>query len=349
MVPRALPLLALLALLLAPARAAADIVLPAGFTAQVYLTGEGFDSTTRGGRGVPSTSTLALDDAGALYLSRTGRRYVGGEVEDVFPIYRVPVGGGRMTPSTEHRFFHGPPLPNPQVAAIRGGREILVTTFDRDRRIGVLYRLLDGEAMLFAGGTPAAGTPPLLRQPEGAAIDAAGNLYVADREQGVIVQLDAEGRVRDPRWVAVTRPRTLAAGEGGILWVASDGAAEAPWQRGPGEIIRVGPDRELRVVLRGPVPAGMTVGPGGFPFVADRHGAEVFILTADGRRLGFARFTDGDAPRSLAFAPDTPATRRAGFAGDLFVVTINRGAWPVNEVVRISGPFAEHVRRAATP
>ena len=40
----------------------------------------------------------------------------------------------------------------------------------------------------------------------------------------------------------------------------------------------------------------------------------------------------------------TPATRAAGFAGSLFVVVIRRSAWPVNEVIRISGPFADHIR-----
>ena len=69
-----------IALLLIPALAAAEIRLPAGFTAQIYVTGEGFDTdATRGIRGIPATSTLAFDQAGSLYLARTGRRYVGGE------------------------------------------------------------------------------------------------------------------------------------------------------------------------------------------------------------------------------------------------------------------------------
>ena len=38
--------------------------------------------------------------------------------------------------------------------------------------------------------------------------------------------------------------------------------------------------------------------------------------------------------------------RRAGIAGDLFVATTTLGAWPVNEVVRISGPFDELIPAA---
>ncbi len=134
---RSIASIALLLLLLAPA-AGAEIVLPPGFSAQVYVSGEGFDLTSRGGRGIPSSSTLVFDEAGVLYLARTGRRYTGGEIEDIYPIYRIPPGGARITPATERSFLYGPPLPNPQVAGLRRGREVLVTTYDRDRRIGVV-------------------------------------------------------------------------------------------------------------------------------------------------------------------------------------------------------------------
>src|SRR2546427_7116444 len=74
----------------------------------------------------------------------------------------------------EGQYFYGPPLLNAQVAAMRAGRELFITTFDRDRKVGAVYRMLGGRAELFAGGTPPAGGPPLLVQPEGAAVDAAG-------------------------------------------------------------------------------------------------------------------------------------------------------------------------------
>lgn len=330
----------LLVLLLVPGPATAELVLPSGFTAQVYVSGSGFESSSSQTLdGIPAASTLAFDDAGALYLARTGRRYGGGDVDDRWPLYRVPPGGARLTRDSEGRFFHGPPLPNPQVGTIRAGREIFVTTFDRDRKIGVLYRILDATIELFAGGTPPPGAPPLLTQPEGVAVDAAGNLYVADRAAGRIVRLDPHGRVLDAHWVNVTRPRALVMGDRDHLWIGSDGGAGAPWQPGPGEIWRVSPAGVPSVMLRGPVAAALSVGPGGHLFVADRQAGQIFALSPEGQRTEFARFTDGDAPRGLCFAPVTPATGRAGIAGDLFVVTIRRGAWPLNEVIRISGPF----------
>jgi len=337
-----------LVLLLAPAVATADLVLPSGFTAEVYVSGRGFESSPSQSPtvdGIPAASTLAFDDAGMLYLARTGRRYGAGDVDDRWPIYRIPPGGARLTRESEDRFFHGPPLPSPQVATVRAGRELFVTTFDRDRRIGVLYRILNGTIELFAGGTPPPGTRPLLQQPEGAAVDASGRLYVADRAAGRIVRLDPQGRVLDPQWLAVARPRAVVMGDRDHLWVGSDGGAEAPWGVGSGEIWRVRPDGVPSVVLRGPIAAAISAGPGGHLFVADRQAGLIFAVSPEGERTEFARFTGGDAPRGLGFAPVTPATRRAGIAGDLFVVTIRRGAWPLNEVVRISGPFDRLVGR----
>jgi hypothetical protein len=298
---------------------------------------------------VPSASTLAFDADGTLYLARTGRRYFGGEVEDVFSVYRVAPGGGTMTPKTESRHLYGPPLPNPQVGLVRAARDLLVTTFDRERRIGVLYRIVDGRADMLAGGTPERGAPALLRQPEGVAVDSTGQVYVADRDQGVVVKLDATGRVLDPRWFGVSRPRLLAVDQADRVWIGADGAAEAPWQRGPGEVWTVAADGVTALVLRGPVSAGMALSPGGHLFVADRQAGKLLFLTADGRTGEVARFTDGDAPRAVRFAPVTEATRRAGIAGDLFVLRISRGTWRVNEVVRISGPFDDLVRQRAGP
>jgi hypothetical protein len=328
------------------APALGDLRLPPGFAAEVYVSGQGFDAGRSAG-GIPATSTLALDRRGWLYLARTGRRYSGGEVDDLTAVYRVPPGGARLSVDTEARFLYGPPLRNPQTPLVRGDTELIVTTFDRDRRLGVVYRVVDGRPHLLAGGTPPPGSPPLLRQPEGVAADSAGRLYVADRAAGAVVRLDAEGRVLDRAYVAVRRPRVLAIDRADTLWIAGDGDADAPWQQGPGEIWRVPRDGTAALVHRGNLAAGIALGPEGHLFVADRHAGEIFVLTPAGSRLAFARYGDGDAPRALAFAPDTPETRRAGIAGSLFVVTINAGAWPVNDVVRISGPFGALAGRAA--
>jgi hypothetical protein len=337
--------LATVALVVGPAPA--EVRLPPGFSVQVYVTGQGFESG-RAARGIPATSTLVFDRSGSLYLARTGRRYQPSEADDLAPVYRVPPGGARITPDTEARYLYGPPLRNPQTGAVRAGLELFVTTFDRDRHVGVVYRMLDGRAQLFAGGTPPRDTPPLLRQPEGVAVDSTGHVYVADRESGAVLRLDPAGRVLDPRYVVVRRPRVLAVDATDALWIGADGNAEAPWQQGPGEIWRMPRDGPPTLLLRGPMPAAIAVSAGGYLLVADRQGSELFALTPGGQRIPFLSYTQGDAPRALAFAPDTPETRRAGMAGGLFVATINLGAWPVNDVVQISGPFDELIRQRAT-
>lgn len=343
---------ATLAALLAwlPVLAWAGVELPPGFTAEVYVTGSGFDRAgARGIGGIPATSTVGVDAEGLLYLARTGRRYLGGDSEDLWPIYRIPVGGASFQPDTEGHFLYGPPLPNPQVSVVGEGQALYVTTFDRDRRVGVLYRLRHGRAEMIAGGSPAPGRLPDLWQPEGVAADRAGHLYVADREAGVVLKLDRQGRVVDGRWVQVGRPRLLAVDREDRLWIGADAAAEAPWQRGPGEVWRVSPGGRPELVLRGPVAAGMALGPEGHLFVADRSGARIVVVDGRGGMAHFASFTGDDAPRALAFVPDTPETRRRGLAGDLLVVTIRRGAWPLNEVLRIRGPFAPWVRALRAP
>ena len=149
----------------------------------------------------------------------------------------------------------------------------------------------------------------------------------------------------DPRYLTIARPRLLAIDDRDQLWVGSDGNADAPSQQGPGEIARVSPQGLSGVVHRGPVAAALGLGPGNTVFVADRHDKQIFVLTQDGKRIEFANFTGGDMPRSLGFAPVTPETRRAGVAGDLFVVTIKAGTWPVNG----GAPHLRAFRRPRAP
>jgi sugar lactone lactonase YvrE len=326
---------------------AAELTLPPGFTSQVYVTGHGFDRGGEGGAaGVPVMLTLAVDDRGMLYLARSGNRYGSSQSEDVLTrLYRIPPGGVRLSPASEPTYAWGPPLRNPDLGAVLAPGAMFVSTFDPDRQLGVVYRMVEGRPKLFAGGTPARGEPPLLVQPEGIAQDRAGHVYVADRARNVVVKLDAGGRVLDPQYLKITRARTLAVDEAGHVWAGGDGTAAQPWQEGVGQIWRVGPDGQAQMVFEGPNAAGIAAGPGGALFVTQRHTRKVVALTPDGRRLDVATLRGDAMPRGLAFAPDTPETRRAGIAGDLFVVSFVLRTWYLNEVVRITGPFAEWIRK----
>lgn len=325
-----------------------DLTVPPGFTAEVYVTGQGFDASgERGVHGIPAIGTIGLDGAGRLYLARTGARFRSGDIEDLWTLYRFPPGGTRLAADIEPQHLYGPPLPNPQIGAVSPDGTAWVTTYDRDRRLGALYRVVDGRPLLFAGGRPHGSEPPLLHHPEGVAIDAAGHVYVADRAQNLVVRLDPRGGVVAPAFVRITRPRMLAFDEAGHLWIGSDGTAETPFGAGQGEIWRVAPDGTPHLVLQGPLPAGLAVHPGGAAFVAQRRTGEVFALRPDGRRVDFANAGSGGFVRGLGFAPVTPATRRAGIAGNLFLVVASRSTWLINQIVRVSGPFDEWLRQAA--
>ena len=221
-----------------PVAASAGVTLPPGFTERVYVTGQGFDrGAESGSNGVPVATTLGVDASGHLYLAKSGSRYGAGQTEEFLSrVYRFPPGGVRLRPDAEGAFFHGPPLRNPEVGAVSAPGTVFLTTYDPDREIGVVYRVEDGHPALFAGGTPPPGQPPLLKQPEGIAVDPAGHVYVADRGRNRVVKLDLSGQVLEPHYLGLTVPRArmLALDAAGSLWIAGDGAAAAPWQDGVG-------------------------------------------------------------------------------------------------------------------
>ncbi|MEK7879147.1 MAG: asparagine synthase-related protein, partial [candidate division NC10 bacterium] len=215
----------------------------------------------------------------------------------------------------------------------------------RERKIGALYRLKNGRAVLVAGGTPPHGSPPLLQDPEGVAFDGSGNIYVLDREQGSVVKLDHTGKVLDPRYLTgLGRGRALAFDLEGHLWIASDGPTGGPFQDGSGQIWKAGADGALTMVLHGPLPAGMSLSHGGALFVALRLAGKILALIPDGRQIEFASFPD-TILRAVAFAPVNEETRRTGIAGNLFVIISPRMNFVVSEVIRISGPFDDFARR----
>src|SRR5260370_752444 len=111
----------------------------------------------------------------------------------------------------------------------------------------------------------------------------------------------------------------------------------------------VGPRGGPRLVVEGPMARALAAGPAGLLFGAAGQGGEIFAPPADGGRPSLARFTAGDAPGGLAFVPATAETRAAGLAGDLLVAVIRSGAFQLNEIVRIAGPFADLTARPAAP
>jgi len=338
----------LLCLLSLPAFAGYDpsgLRLPAGFHASIYVTGAGFHEDQRG---LPAVVAMAFGPDGALYFARTANR-----LKEIYGrrdarLYRVPPGPAKLTAAAENQFLFGPPLDDPDELAVNHRGEVLVST-THPAGYGRVYRLRqDGSAAPFAGGPPASGKP-LLQDPEGIAFDRAGNVYVVDNDLGVVVKLDDKGHILNPRWLTgIGRGRTLTIDSKDHLWIGSDGAHASEHIDRYGEILRVSlSNRKRETIYSGALPSGMSFSPGGDLFVAQRRAHKLFALTLEGKRVEFASFTGRSALRTLAFPPVNARTRKLGIAGDLFVMVFPMLDYPVREVIRISGPFDEYVRRGA--
>ncbi len=344
---------ALLALFTTTAVAAGDgfdfkgMKLPPGFTATTYITAEGFDITPgKSAPGLPAIVTINFDRAGNLYFARTANRLREIYGSNSGAIYRLPVGPAKITMATEKKIRFGPPLSDPDEMGVNATGEVFVSTMDRRTQVGSVYKLSpSGRATLFAGG---AGAPQLLQDPEGIAFDAAGNVYVADDDLGRVVKLDPKGMVLNPKFISgAERFRTLTYDPRGFLWVGSDGLHSSAHVDGSGRIYRASlPDGKLKLLHSGPLASGMGLSPGGNLFSAQRRSGKIFALTPEGKYVGFATFGGQSALRTLAFPPDNAATRKAGIAGDLFVMVFPMLDYPVREIIRIRGPFDKFVKEA---
>ncbi len=321
--------------------------LPGGFSATTYITAEGFDISGRNVPGLPAIVTINFDRQGNVFFARTANRLREIYGSDLGPIYRIPVGPAMITEETEKTIRFGPPLADPDEMGVNAKGEVFVSTKDRRSQIGSVYKLTpSGKAELFAGGAP---DPQLFQDPEGIAFDGAGNVYVADDDLGRVVKLDPMGKVLDAKFISgAERFRTLTYDPRGFLWVGSDGRHDAPHADGSGRIYRADlPGGKLTLLHEGPLASGMGLSPGGNLFAAQRRSGKLFALTPNGKHVPFAAFFGGQAAlRTLAFPPDNAATRKAGIAGDLFVMVFPRLDYPVREIIRIQGPFDEFVDQA---
>jgi sugar lactone lactonase YvrE len=320
--------------------------LPPGFQASIYVTGTGFHEDQRG---IPAVVSMTFDRRGGLYFARTANRLKEIYGRSDARVYRMPPGPAKVTPATEKQFLFGPPLHDPDDLAVNSRGEVFVSA-SHPAGYGIVYRLTPGgAASLFAGG-PVASGPPLLRDPEGIAFDKTGNVYVIDTDLGVVVKLDGQGKVLDPRWLTgLGRGRTLTIDHRDNLWIGSDGAHDTEPIDRHGEILRAPlAGGKPETVYSGALPSGMSFSPGGNLFVAQRRAHKIFALTPAGKHVEFASFTGRSSLRTLAFPPLTEQTRRLGIAGDLFVMVFPMLDYPVREVIRISGPFDDYVKRGGT-
>lgn len=192
-------------------------------TVSTFAGGEPGYAEGRGRRARFSTpSGLAFDSAGVLYVADTGNN----AIRRITPDGAVSTLAGGGLPGFEdgdgvNARFNGPI----GVAVDSAGRVIVADTYnDRIRAIAPDGRVttvagsgrrgaLDGEAAEAEFDTPC-----------GVAVDAAGNIYVADTGNGAIRIISPSGVVttRMTSFVGLVRPTGIAATASGVVYVTDD-------------------------------------------------------------------------------------------------------------------------------
>ncbi len=189
-------------------------------------------------------SGLAIDASGILYVADTGNNAIRRVTSDgrVSTLAGDGVAGHRDGPAHQAR-FNGPI----GVAVDAVGRVIVADTYnDRIRAIDP-----DGTVSTLAGfpepgAVDGTGTDARFHTPCGVAVDAAGNIHVADTGNGLVRIIDPAGGVTTPGWPpqeGLVRPVGITVSPSGDVYVTDD----------RGRIVEISADASMRT-LAGSMP-----------------------------------------------------------------------------------------------
>jgi len=240
---------------------------------------------------------LALDDKGDLYISDIGTHRILklNRLGRLIVVAGTGEGGfsGDGGPATKAQ------LNAPHDLAFDAeGNLLIADTFNhRIRRIdrqGVITTVVgDGKAPYTGYGAPA--PKDTLNNPQGVAVDLAGNILIADTYNRVVRRLDRNG--------------TLTVIAGSVAGLSGDG----------------GRATEAQLNL----PMAVTAGPDGDVFVSDAANSRVRRIKADGGILTLAGFGGGEGLGGAGFVGDggpaeksklfTPADVKLDAAGNLYI------------------------------
>jgi sugar lactone lactonase YvrE len=294
--------------------------------------GEGYADGVGAAAAFHTPSGMALDAAGNLIVADTGNHAIRKVGMDgvVTTLAGTGVAGFQDGPAGQAQ-FNGPI----GVALDKAGNVYVADTYnDRIRKIAP-----DGSVSTLAGGFPGLADGPaaqaLFDTPTGLALDAKGNLFIADSQNGAIRRLGADGQVStlaqtdpaadDP---LLRRPLSLALTADGFLYVG-DMARGRILQLAPGGELRgltgIGIDIEIgdATSVRFGRPAGLALDRHGALYVADATARVVRKLSvrAEGAPPSQARPAPPPAPRSgrfpWPFAPQDARHEVVGIVGEV--------------------------------
>ena len=329
----------------APAPTPGLVTTLAGSTLDGYADGAGAAASFAAPVGI------AVDAQGAVYVGDSHNN----RVRRIGPDGVVATLAGGVTPGVT--FADGPAADarfwEPRAVAVDAGGAVYVADAinNRIRRIGP-----DGQVTTVAGGAPGdadgPGADARFRYPRGVAVGAAGDVYVADKDNnrvrkitpaGVVSTLaggaagDADGPAADARF---TFPEGVAVGTDGAVYVADTGNHR---------IRRIGPDGRVGTVAGGApgfadgagvaarfnTPRAVAVDGAGNLFVADAGNNRVrkvtpagVVTTVAGSERGYA---NGVGPAARF---DEPFGVAVDGAGNLYVADLNN-----NRVRKVVGPL----------
>ncbi len=240
-------------------------------------------------------SGLALDATGNLYVADTGNH----AIRKISPAGLVTTlagtgqSGFRDGPARQAQ-FNGPMA----IAVDKQGRVYVADTYnDRIRRIdldGMVTTLAGGNHPGFADGP---GTSARFDTPCGLAVDAQGNVWIADTRNRAIRKLGSDGRVstlaqadKEDEQAPLRRPLAITAGTDGYLYVG---------EMSHGRLLRFSPQGDLSILIGATAerinrPAGIALGPQGKLYFSDAQSYRVYQASPNPPALSIVRL--GTAP-----------------------------------------------------
>ena len=284
------------------------VIAPDGTVNTLAGSDEGFADGAGGAARFNTPSGLALDTAGNLYVADTGNHAIRRLTPQgvVSTIAGNGIAGFRDGPAAQAQ-FNGPV----GVAVDKQGRIYVADTYnDRIRLIGT-----DGMVSTLAGG----GQPGFLDghaaearfdTPCALAVDAQGNVWIADPRNHAIRKLAPDGTVStlastlpEDTEALLRRPLSIAVTHDGFLYVG---------ESGHGRILQYAPDGQMTALTGAGVlserllrPTGLAVDATGAVYAVDAQSARVHRIVAQTAAPGAAAGITISGPSPAAPLPQT--------------------------------------------